>query len=197
MLGVPIAEAKIVFIPTAANFESGDPSWVNEDINNFKKLGYASVEVVDISEGIISDWQSKFESANALVFGGGNTSYLMYWIRKSGLESILPKLLETRAYVGISAGSCVTSGSLKNPVQDLFEENYYEDQFEGLGYVNFQIVPHLNSEWFLKIREEYLSEVAKIFNETIYAIDDQCAIRLLENKAEIIGDGVSLILNIN
>lgn len=47
---------------------------------------------------------------------------MMEWINKSGLVSLLPKLLETKVYVGVSAGSMVTSKDLALKVSQLVYE---------------------------------------------------------------------------
>src|SRR3972149_9243870 len=103
LLGKPFEKTNIVFIPTAANAEQGDKSWLVDDMNNFKKLNFASFDIIDLAAVPKSIWLPSFKKADVLVFGGGDTYYLLSWIKKSGLEKILPELLKTKAYVGISA----------------------------------------------------------------------------------------------
>src|SRR5690606_38411043 len=148
------------FIPTAANIESGDKSWLIDDLNNFINAGF-EVDIVDISALPKKTWLPRLKSAEILFFGGGNTAHLMYWMKGSGLVDILPELLKTRIYGGISAGSCIAGPTIYNPVQNLFGEEYELEIKEGLGLVNFQIIPHLNSPYFEKIRKENLEIASK------------------------------------
>lgn len=60
---------------------------------------------------------------------------------------------------------------------------------EGLGFVNFHIQPLLNSEFFPKVRVEYLSEEAKEIPEPIYAIDDNTAVMVKGDIVEVISEG--------
>ncbi|MBI2106931.1 Type 1 glutamine amidotransferase-like domain-containing protein [Candidatus Woesearchaeota archaeon] len=185
----PEKENRIAFIPTAANVEDSSKEWLINDLVNCQQLGI--VDIVDISALKKQLWLPRLKKANILVFGGGNTFHLMYWIKKSGLEKWLPELLKTRVYVGISAGSIVA-----NPVLSVSSSKilYYEDlklmkDMKGLGYVDFLIRPHLNSEHFPKIRVEILKEQMKTLSKPLYAIDDNTAIKIVNNKVEIISEG--------
>jgi len=45
---------------------------------------------------------------------GGNADYLMHVFNKSGFSKLLPKLLQTKVYVGSSAGSRVIGRKVSN-----------------------------------------------------------------------------------
>lgn len=191
LLGKPFKEAHLTFIPTAANVEKGDKTWLVNDMNNFRVLGFASLDVIDISAVSKDIWLPSFKNADILVFGGGNVNYLLEWINKSGLKRYLPKLLETKVYVGISAGSMVTAKTVSLSSSGIL---YYEEtgNFEttnGLGFVDFEIRPHLNSEVFPKVRVEYLEKLAKETPNTFYAIDDNTAIKVIDDKVSVLSEG--------
>lgn len=99
LLGKPFEKTNLTFIPTAANVEQGDKMWLVDDMNNFRKMNFASFDIVDISAVSKDIWFPSFNKADVLVFGGGDTYYLLSWIKKSGLEKILPELLKTKVYV--------------------------------------------------------------------------------------------------
>lgn len=188
LVGLQKDKIKIAFIPTAANVEEGDKGWLINDYANLKKQGY-EVDIVDISAIPLETWKPRLESANALFFGGGNTFHLMHWVKKSGLEEMLPELLKTRVYVGISAGSCITGHTIYNSVQNLFGEKYNLQIKKGLGLVDFQLIPHLNSDYFPKIREMYLEEASKDLTEPVYVIDDNSAVVVNRSKIEVVSEG--------
>lgn len=197
LVGKPFIELNLAFIPTAVNVEKGNKDWFIDDLIICKKLGFASVDIVDISALPRDIWEPRLNNADVLLFEGGNTFHLMYWIKKSGLKDLLPKLLINRVYVGISAGSIVTSHKLSVTTS----ERYYSEEIgrhkdeEGLGYVNFHIRPHLNSPHFPKIRKEFLEEMAKEIEEPMYAIDDQTAVKVVDDKVDIISEGEYLKFN--
>ena len=190
LVGKDFKDTKLVFIPTAANVESGDKWWLISDLSKCKELGFKEVDIVDIAAVSRDIWEPRLRNAEVLMFGGGNTSYLMGQMKKSGLAGIMSDLLKTRVYVGISAGSMVISSHLKEKeMQRLYEEPIIDDEAnEGLGFVDFLVVPHMNSPHFPRA-SELIDEIAKDINIPLYAIDDQSAVKVVGEKTEIISEG--------
>lgn len=192
MIGKPISEAIIAFIPTAVNVTTSNKSWFVNDLVNIEKLKPKMLDIVDISALPQELWQPRLESADVLFFSGGNSFYLMYHIRKSGLDKLLPKLLETRLYTGISAGSIVTTKSLAltSEYNRAFAKQYNEYAGEeGLALVDFHIIPHLNSSKFPDACDEKIKEVAKDILGPIYALDNESAISIIDGKLDIVSEG--------
>ena len=122
LVGQPFKKLSLAFVPTAANVEEGDKGWLIDDLARTKALGFASVDIVDISAVPRDIWESRLKSADILMFGGGNTFHLMYWLDKSGLKDLLPEFLKSKIYVGISAVSSIAGPTVNNIVQNLIEE---------------------------------------------------------------------------
>ncbi|OGD93080.1 hypothetical protein A2697_02110 [Candidatus Curtissbacteria bacterium RIFCSPHIGHO2_01_FULL_41_44] len=200
LIGRSFNKTKLAFIPTAANVEEGDKLWLIDDLTRCKNLGFAMVDIVDISALPKNFWQPRIEEADVLLFGGGNVFHLMYWLNKSSLSKLLPNLLEERVYIGISAGSMVCS---KRILLSQSKRLYYEDikgkhkGQRGLGFVNFQIRPHLNNQYFPKVRAENLKKLAKEIPEPIYALDDGMALKVVDERVEVVGEGEYLLFNSN
>jgi len=194
LLGKPIGGTKLAFIPTAANVEPGDKGWMIDDLNNFRKAGF-EVDIVDISALPKNIWLPRLETAEVLFLGGGSTFHLMRWVNESGLLTELPNLLKTRLYAGISAGSCIAGPTIYNSVQNLFGEKYELEIREGLGIVDLQFIPHLNSPHFNNIREKNLEAASKKLKEPIYALDDNSALVVDEETIEVVGEGKWLKFN--
>ncbi len=189
LVGLPNEEIKIAFIPTAANVVEGDKDWLINDYKNLKAQNYF-VDIVDISAVPEKVWRPRLETSNVLFFGGGNTYHLMHCVEASGLQKILPELLETRIYAGISAGSCMAGPTINNSVQNLFDEKYELEIKNGLNFVDFQIVTHLNSSYFPKIRDEFLTSASNDLTEAVYAIDDNSAVMVNGEELKVVSDGV-------
>src|SRR3990172_12104924 len=75
--GKSFEQCSMTFIPTAANIERGDKKFVANDMNNLVKLGFSIFDVMDISAVGKEYWLPSFETADLLVFGGGNVSHLL------------------------------------------------------------------------------------------------------------------------
>lgn len=198
LLSKPFSKSKLVFIPTAANVETNDKWWLIDDLYNCKKQGFEKIDIVDISALEKEQWLPRLEEADILLFSGGNTFHLMYWLKKSGLAKLLPKLLKTKIYMGISAGSMVAGHAIglthakKLYYPDLKAK--YADE-KSLGLVNFYFRPHFNSPAFPYVNKDTLTKFAKEHKEPLYAMDDETAVKINGDKIEIVGGGKYLVLN--
>ena len=192
LAGKPFAELSLAVIPTAANVEAGNKDWLIEDLVNCQKLGFKSVDIVDISALPKDIWLPRLRKADIFLFEGGNVSHLMGWVIRSGLAEFLPELLKTRVYVGISAGSMVACKSLDLAAADfLYSDAIGEyDKDEGLGYVDILIRPHLNSTFFTNVTLANMEKLAKDNPAPFYALDDNSAIKIIDGEVSVISEGV-------
>lgn len=185
-----VKDINIVFIPTAANVEEGDKDWLITDYVNCHKLG--SVDIVDISAVDKKIWLPRLQKANVIVVGGGNTEYLIKCLISSGLKKELPKLLKDKVYVGISAGSIVLSKTLSASSEFLYGDES-KKAVAGLGYIDFNVRPHLNSPHFKRVRDSILKEVVKKLDGDTYALDDNSAVVFDNGKISMVSEGKWLL----
>lgn len=191
LAGKPARVLKFAFIPTAANVEEGDKGWLVKDYNLIQALKPAQLDIVDISALPIRIWEKRLREANVLVFGGGNTFHLMAWMRKSGLHTLLPKLLKTRVYVGISAGSIAINPTLKfSDAEKLENVEPVTFSNKGLGFVNFGVRPHINSPYFPKWSFQFMKNFSKKVKHPVYAIDDQTGISVDGKRVKVVSEGM-------
>jgi dipeptidase E len=190
LVGKKANKINIAFIPTAANVIQDDKSWLIDDLYNLRKQDFKRIDIVDISALPKENWQPRLEAADILFFSGGNTFHLMYWLKKSGLAKMLPKLLKTRVYAGISAGSMATTKDLHlSSAKRLYYDEQGRADGRGLGYFDFYFRPHLNSSDFPKVRKKFLERMRKELKDPIYALDDQSALKIIDDKIEVVGGG--------
>ncbi len=197
LVGKKPEDTSLVFIPTASNVEKGDKSWFIDDLINIKKQNFKSIEIADISAIDKKLWLPRLEEADVLFFEGGNSYHLMEWLNKSGLTEILPELLKTRVYVGLSAGSMVTGKDLALiQSQILYGEDWErKEDMAGLNFVDFYFFPHLNSPHFNLRREDVIREAVKSISGKVYAMDDNSTLKVVDGKVNIISEGKYLIFN--
>ena len=196
LVGKKPEDTSLVFIPTAANVETEDKGWLIDDLAHVKNQNFKSVFITDIATVPESIWKPQMEAADVLLFGGGNTYYLMEWINKSGLLKILPEFLKAKVYMGISAGSMVT-----NPDLDIrLDKMIYEDDVEGetmvgLNFVDFYFLPHLNSPHFSNRMEENIRKAGEKYTRKMYALDDQSALKVVNGRIEVVSEGKWFVIN--
>jgi dipeptidase E len=197
MVGKKPEDTTVVFIPTASNIETGDKDWVINDLMNLKNQNFKEIYMTDISAVSEEVWRPQLEKADVLFFEGGNTYHLMRWINKSGLKEMLPELLKTKIWVGVSAGSMVTNKDLQlKTSQIIYGEDLKEtENMPGLNFVNFYFLPHLNSDYFTKLRKENIEKAVEGMTEKIYCMDDNGAVKVVDEKVEVITEGEYLEFN--
>lgn len=125
LLGEEISKAQIAFIPTAATAYA-DTSWLEADILILKRYGIKSLEMVELSKLSPAECLEKCIRNNVIWFHGGNTYYLLDWVRRSGLAKELPNLLKDRVYVGASAGSMIAGPTIETNTPFFPEEDEHK-----------------------------------------------------------------------
>ncbi len=190
LVGTPLEGVKLAFVPTAANAEEGDKGWLINDLNACKKLGF-EVDIVDISASPKEVWKPRLEATQVIFVEGGNTFHLMHWVRASGLQGFLPELLKTRVYVGVSAGSVIAGSSLQFSRSEKADAERIDGPIaeDGLGLVDFCVEPHIGSQYFPELTFEYVKKEAEETGETIYALDDQSAVQVIDGEVAVISEG--------
>ena len=164
---------------------------------NLKKYNFKSIEITDISAVDEKIWRPSFERADVLFFEGGNSYHLMRWLNKTELTNELLDLLKNKVYVGVSAGSVVTGPNLMLKLsQEIYDEDLLEtEEIKGLNFVDFYVFPHLNSNWFKKVRKENIEKATKNSFKVIYTLDDNSALKIIDNKIEVISEGEWFVFN--
>lgn len=196
LVGKKAEDTSLCFVPTASNVETGDKDWFINDLININKQNFKEVFITDISAVEESVWRPQMEKVDILFFEGGNTYHLMRWMNKSGLTRILPELLKDKVYVGLSAGSMVTSPDLALRMsQTIYGDDIEEKAMGGLNFVDFYFLPHLYSPDFPERMGENARKVSKEVDKKNYFLDDQSALKVVDGKVEIITEGKYLEFN--
>jgi peptidase E len=144
MLGKPINEAKILFVPTAAySPEQPEPqSYVDECKNDMLVIGILpeNIATYDIDGTMSLDEAMKYD---CIYVSGGHTEYLLQRFKETGFDKIVKQAVYAgKAYVGISAGSriCIPNIGGYNT------NDFYNEATAGLCFVNAYISVHVNSK---------------------------------------------------
>lgn len=198
LVGKPAGEISVLFIPTAANTVGGDKGWLIDNLDDFKKQEYKSVDILDIAGVPEKVWRPRMETADLICFGGGNEQYLAKIMRESSVDKVLPELLKNRVYMGISAGSMVVGQFLSHDLMKVvYPEEVFEELSQPLAYVDCLFIPHLNSDYFTQVRKEVLEKYKADFTSSLYACDDNSALKIVDGNIEVVSEGETLVLNKN
>jgi dipeptidase E len=182
MVGKKPSDCKVGFIPTAANVEPYPKDWMIAQFAQLARYGFYSIDVVDISaDGV--DWRARLKDVDVLWLTGGNTFHLLNQVRKTGFDEWLKAHGEGKVYVGASASTIIMTPTIA--IADGYDENFCGiKDWNGLGYVDFEIEPHCDMERFETIKS-YVSQSP----HSMYALDDLSAIKIVNGKTEVLSGG--------
>jgi dipeptidase E len=216
LLGRPIDECRALVVPTAIYPFSVGPEMSARLIRGEVKtpmtdLGWASLGVLELTALPSVDrdvWMPAVESADALLFWGGDPLYLSFWLRQSGLAELLPSLPRP-VYVGVSAGAIAAATT--------FGETYTEPRTAsgdpltsedmvfttpegdvtrtfvtaaGAGLVDFAVIPHLDHPDHPDASMANAERWAAKLPVPTYAIDDQSAVRVADGAVDVVSEGI-------
>ena len=169
LLNKPFLETLVGFIPTASNTVDGDKSWVVKDIVTLNRLG-CKIDIIDVSALPKDMLLERLKKVDVIFVEGGDTFYLMDSIHHSGSYNEFKQLLDTKLYVGVSAGSSICAKNLAlEASQEMYDEalNRQEDIL-GFNIVPYYVFPHYgNKEWFPKVTKENAIKYRKYIQRCI------------------------------
>lgn len=128
-------------------------SSLRSEFGPLRALGYRPAEL-DLREyvGRPEAFERALEGFGAVWVRGGNTFVLRAQLARSGADDILSERVrgESLVYGGYSAGACVAAPLLigvedADDPGEVFPTTGVDTVWNGLGLVDFSIVPHLNS----------------------------------------------------
>ncbi|HEY1041314.1 MAG TPA: Type 1 glutamine amidotransferase-like domain-containing protein [Candidatus Paceibacterota bacterium] len=163
---------KVAFIPTASDTYETKP-WVDNDRQALINLGL-DVEDLDIKDKNQDELYDFLKNKDIIFVAGGNTFYLLYYVKQSGFYGALSKLLdEGKIYIGSSAGSVLVGPNIE-PVktmddpQDAPELKY----FEGLGLIDMVLLPHYGKEKYEQQYQDIIKEWSDKFKLQLLKDDE-------------------------
>jgi dipeptidase E len=196
LLGKPIAESSALCIPTATYAFPGGAAGAalawgfisgREPRCPMCELGWKSLGVLELTAlpSIEKElWVPMVQETDVLLVNGGDTLYLCYWMRQSGLADLLPSL--RAVYVGLSAGSLVMTPNIG---EDFIHWTPPTGGDETLGLVDFAIFPHLDHEMMPDNSMAHAERWAAGMTVPGYAIDDQTALKVIDGAVEVVSEG--------
>lgn len=182
--GVNPVETSVAFIATAADCEA-DTAWLLKDKAALERFGFK--EIIDVDLKVPEDLV-KLDQCGVIFVEGGNTFYLLKWVRQSGFDKKVKEMLsDDKVYVGVSAGSIVMGTSIETagvgPSADPNDEHL--EDIRGLRQVPFMVAVHMNQK-----EKIYFDQFArKAALRPIIGISDGMAIVCEGDRYHLVGPG--------
>jgi dipeptidase E len=170
----------LALIENAADtYLEGSRAWVDQNRAAVQSHGF-EVEIVDMRKykDNLSDLRKKLASKDVIWFGGGNTYYLRWLLKDTGVDTLLAQLVkEGIVYGGGSAGAIIAGPTLKHFETADDPSDAPEVILDGLHLTDTVVVPHMDNVKFI--------EVVRDINEKLKA-DGYTTVPLTDAQALIV-----------
>lgn len=180
------AENKVAFITTAAYGENKEPHWLKKDRQLLYDCGIKDIEDLDLKDKTQKELEEILSDKDIIFVNGGNTFYLLKWVRESGFDTVLDGFLKRGSlYVGVSAGSYLACPTIEQATWKRADRNRWGvTDFKALNYVPFLIVAHFDEKY-----RTIVDAATKTTRCPIVALTDKQAIVVDGKKIKIVGVG--------
>lgn len=176
LVGKPQDKITFAVINEAYAAVHGDKRWVISNLKGVADNFPAEMDMINLLALPLDEIEERIMQKDAIFVVGGHTDYLMKVFVETGFDKVLQKLLQSKVYVGSSAGSMVMGKRLSSEAYEtMYKEVAGYGTTEYLGLVNFSIIPHIDSKDFPGRRKNLIT-ASKQTSTKIYGLRDDTAI---------------------
>jgi len=185
-------ETKICFIATASHPEE-NKCYVERDRERLWELGFKIIEL-DLKKENKNSLRDRLKDFDVLFVEGGNTFYLLKYIRESGFDEALKLFLKRGGiYLGVSAGTMVTGLNIESANWKYADKNIVNlKDLTGL-----KLVPYVFSVHIDESNLDIIKNIANKIDYPVIALTDKQALLIDNGIKKIVGEGEKYIFNIN
>jgi len=190
LLGKKPEETMLCFITTASHPEE-NKWYVEKDRERLSELGFKITEF-DLKEENGESLKNKLEIFDVIFVEGGNTFYLLKYMRESGFDKILKPFLDKGGiYLGVSAGTMVAGLNIESANWKHMDKNIVDlKDLMGLKLVPFVFSVHIDES-----NLNVIKECASKANYPVIALTDKQALLVDGGVQRIVGEGEKYIFN--
>lgn len=164
---------KLAFINTPSEVEEGDLQWLEDDREALVRAGF-TVSDYTITGKSKEKIKVYLKSMDVIYISGGNTFYLLEKIQQSNCAAVIRDYVENgKIYIGTSSGSIVAGPDIYPTYRlDNVKKAPNLKGYQGLGLVDFVVLPHWGSDDFRKLYLEHRLEHAYTTGNKIILLTD-------------------------
>lgn len=193
LLGKPFNECHAIYVHAAPNPPSRlmtrlrinaiEESWTKPDGLDWKRVD--TLVLPQLFNLAANEWVPQLLAADVILVQEGDPLFLNKLMRESGFLYALSYF--DGVYVGRSSSSMVLTPRIGNEFVGWHPSNHQNDQ--TLGIINFSIFPHLGEAKLPLNNLEGAKKWKSKLGVAGYAIDDHTALKILDDKVEVISEG--------
>ncbi len=177
-------QIKLAHITTASKVED-DLSYLAEETQEMRELGFQAEEI-DIEGKNEAELSKLLEDKDVIYVQGGNTFYLLKYVRESGFDKIVKDLIDKGViYIGVSAGSYIACPTIEAANWKNQDRNLVGlTDFTGLNLVPFLLFAHYKPEY-----KEILEEEVPTAKYPVRILTNDQAILIRDGETTLVGKG--------
>jgi dipeptidase E len=175
----------LAFVTTAADPYEDKP-WLYEDRDTLLRMGFR-VKDFDIKNKTQETLNQELNNVDVVFVGGGNVFYLLEKTLESGFDTVVKQLIDKGVvYIGSSAGSALVCPTIEYGKSfDDPKKAPNLNTYDGLGIVDFLIIPHYGKEKY-KQKQEVVEDEWRNKGFDIKLLTDNQAIIIDGEECKII-----------
>ncbi len=166
-----------------------DKRWFIKELANLEKHLGGKIDFVNFRAHAKAEIETKLMSADLTYIVGGKQHIYSELFRKTDTVDLIEKVANERVLMGTSAGSIVLGKQIQS--NQFWQERYrtkLEDiEYQELGIVPFNIVPHYLRKDHQNWTKEFLQRTLSDNPFTVYAVKDNQAVTYVDGKTQFIG----------
>ncbi len=173
-----------IITPIEKGHANDDLEWHVENKKSMLEAGFDIFEYT-ITNKNINDFNDDLSDVDIIYVEGGSLTHMLRQVKVTGFDKFIVDFVDSgKPYIGTSTGSFIASTDTE---AGLSLENHFENDFnpEGIGLVNFLVMPHWGTEDF---REHYLKmpSIAYQTKTPMIILNDNQYVWVQGNKFEIV-----------
>ena len=171
-----LLKEEVILIPSAAYAQGeGNYNWVYpQDIHPFKQINYDHTLLDITNHTNKEELKEMFKRVKVLIITGGDTFYLLKYIKQCGLDDIIKEKLQKEDFVLVSGcSSMIFSDNIEFSAPFDSPKKGELESFEGLNIIPFRFLPHLNHPHLAGVAH-YILENNISQKWIVGLLDEQC-----------------------
>lgn len=201
IVGKPASEINIAIINEVACEFPAEKSkrWLIKELSNIEKHIGGRIDFVNFKSHSKEEIRKRLMNADLTYIVGGKQHIYSKIFHETNTIDLIKEVAEKRTLMGTSAGSIVLGKQIISP--KFWEQRYNTKlenfEYQELGLVPFNIIPHFLRKDHEKWTAEFLRDVLSDNPFTVYAVTDEQAIAYIDGEIKFIGGTPEILGKVN
>lgn len=191
IVGKPANQINIAIINETAYKLDKEKSkrWLIKELSNIEKHIGGRIDFIDYYMQSKEEIRERLMNADLTYIVGGKQHIYSKIFHETETIDLIKEVADKKVLMGTSAGSIVLGKQIISPKfwKERYNTTLEEFEYQELGIVPFNIVPHFMREDHKNWTKEFLEEVLADNPFTVYAVTDKQAVAYIDGQIKFIG----------